>query len=270
MRVRRWIGAAMLAGATLAWPSAAWADGGAYLDLDRTHYLPGQTARAEGYVSIPRAKRFLVERGPFYVFVVPERTAVIEGRPIPADAVRVGTVSIERDRGSTFELHASFIVPELASRSYGLRVCNDPCTISGFREPLSGAISIVATAREGELLTDISGLNGRIWSLRRQVHKAERASEETRALLTDAEIARSALASRVRELGSIGQQAPPTAAPRPLLPGWSAIVLALGLIALALAVVHRRRRLPELRVLDALGSPMTEASDIRDIEVGAR
>src|SRR6185436_13867917 len=73
MRIRRWIGAAMLAGATLAWPSAAWADGGAYLDLDRTHYLPGQTARAEGYVSIPRAKRFLLERGPFYVFVVPER-----------------------------------------------------------------------------------------------------------------------------------------------------------------------------------------------------
>jgi MYXO-CTERM domain-containing protein len=264
MRIRRWIGAAMLAGATLAWPSAAWADGGAYLDLDRTHYLPGQTARAEGYVSIPRVKRFLVERGPFYVFVVPERTAVIEGRPIPADAVRVGTVSIERDRGSTFELHASFIVPDLASRSYGLRVCNDPCTISGFREPLSGAISIVATAREGELLTEISGLNGRIWGLRRQVHKAERATEETRALLTDAEIARSALASRVLELESIGQQAPPAAAPRPMLPDWSAIVLALGLIALALALLRRRRPPPEHHGPDPIASPESPSVEPRD------
>ena len=100
MRRRRWIGVAVLVGATLAGVPVAWADGGAYLDLDRTHYLPGQTARFEGYVSIPRAKQDLIERGPFYVFVVPPRTAVTEGRPIPAAAVRAGTVSIERDRGS--------------------------------------------------------------------------------------------------------------------------------------------------------------------------
>ncbi len=105
-------------------PRSAWADGGAYLDLDRTHYLPGQTARVEGYVSIPRAKQDLIERGPFYVFVVPPRTAVIEGRPIPAEAVRAGTVSIERDRGTTFELRGSFVVPELAGalvRARGLQ-----------------------------------------------------------------------------------------------------------------------------------------------------
>jgi len=158
MRTRRWIGAAMLVGATLGWLSPASADGGAYLDLDRTHYLPGQTARVEGYVSIPRAKQDLIERGPFYVFVVPPRTAVTEGRPIPAEAVRAGTVSIERDRGTIFEVRGSFVVPELTGRSYGLAVCNDPCTISGFREPLTGTISIVATAREGELLTEVSRL----------------------------------------------------------------------------------------------------------------
>ena len=131
MRRGRWIGAAVLVGATLG-PSVAWADGGAYLDLDRTHYLPGQTAHAEGYVSVPRAKQHLFERGPFYVFVVPPRTVVREGRPIPANAVRVGTVSIERERGRTFELRSSFVVPELRGDSYWLYVCNDPCTISGF------------------------------------------------------------------------------------------------------------------------------------------
>ena len=137
-------------------------------------------------------------------------------------------------------------------RSYGLSVCNDPCTISGFREPLTGTISIVATAREGALLTEISRLKGRNWSLRRQVRKYERANLETRALLTDAEIAGSALASRVRELGSIGQPVPPASTPRPLLPGWSAMVLAVGLIALAIAVLVRRRRPPERRVPDPI------------------
>ena len=270
MRRRRWIGVAVLVGATFAGAPVAWADGGAYLDLDRTHYLPGQTARFEGYVSIPRAKQDLIERGPFYVFVVPPRTSVIEGRPIPAEAVRAGTVSIERDRGSVFELRGSFVVPELAGRSYGLSVCNDPCTISGFREPLTGTISIVATAREGELLTEVSRLNGRNWSLRRQVRKAERANLEIRALLTDAEIARSALASRVRELESIGQQVPPAATPRPLLPGWSAVVLASGCSGWRSRSLVRRRRRLEPGVPDPIAAPVIEPSVARDIEVGAR
>ena len=256
MRRRRWIGAAMLVGATLAGPSVAWADGGAYLDLDRTHYLPGQTARAEGYVSIPRAKQGLVERGPFYVFVVPERTAVREGRPIPADAVRVGTVSIERERGTTFELRSSFVVPELGGDSYGLYVCNDPCTISGFREPLTGTISIVATAREGELLTEVSRLNGREWSLRREVRKAERANLELRTQLGLAEVARSELAIQVRELQSDAGPAPRPTAERPLVTPLSAVIVAVGLLGLALAIVLRRGRRVELAVPGAFASPI--------------
>jgi hypothetical protein len=244
MRRGRWIGAAMLVGATLAAPSVAWADGGAYLDLDRTHYLPGQTARAEGYVSIPRAKQGLVERGPFYVFVVPPRTAVREGRPIPADAVRVGTVSIERERGTTFELRSSFVVPELGGDSYWLYVCNDPCTISGFREPLTGTISIVATAREGKLLTEVNRLNGRMWSLRRQVRKAERADEEHRAQLGSAEVARSELAIRVRELEAAAAAMATSSGRRPVVSTWGALTLAGGLLALALALVVRHGRRP--------------------------
>lgn len=242
MRRRRWIGAAMLVGATLGGPSLAWADGGAYLDLDRTHYLPGQTARAEGYVSIPLAKQGLVERGPFYLYVTPERTPLSEGRPIPEGAVRVGTVSIDRERGKTFELHASFVVPQLDGDSYALGVCNEPCTISGFREPLTGTISIVATAREGELLNQVDLLNRQAWNLRRQVRKAERADEELRAQLGVAEVARSELAIRVRELGSAAASARPPSDGRPLISPWATLVLAGGLFALALALVVRRRR----------------------------
>jgi len=254
MRRGRWIGAAVLVGATLGWPSVAWADGGAYLDLDRTHYLPGQTAHAEGYVSVPRAKQHLFERGPFYVFVVPSRTVVREGRPIPANAVRVGSVSIAPERGRTFELRSSFVVPELRGDSYWLYVCNDPCTISGFREPLTGTISIVATAREGKLLTEVSRLNGRMSSLRRQVRKAERADEELRAQLGAAEVARSELAIRVRELeaGAAARATPPGR--RPLVSTWVALTLAGALLALGLALVARRGRRLGPAVPDPVGA----------------
>jgi hypothetical protein len=242
MRRRRWIGAAMFVVAMVGGPSVAWADGGAYIDLDRTHYLPGQTARAEGYVYVPRAKQHLFERGPFYLYLTPERTPLSEGRPIPEGAIRVATLSIERERGTTFELRASFVVPELASRFYALAVCNDPCTISGFREPLTGPISIVATTREGELLTEVGRLNDQVWSLQRQVRKAERADIELRSELLDAEMARSELAIRVRELGSAAASARPSSRGRPLVSTWVAVTLAGGLFALALALVIRRRR----------------------------
>jgi hypothetical protein len=264
-----WKIAAVLIVAAFAWPSTAWADGGAYLDLDRTHYLPGETAQFEGYVSIPRASQDLLERGPFYVFVVPPRTAVTERRPIPADAVRAGTVSIERDRGRLFELHGSFVVPELEGRSYALAVCNDPCTISGFREPLTGTISIVATAREGELLTEVSRLHGRTWSLRRQIRRAERATLEVRDQLVAAEVARSELAIRVRELEANAGTPQPTDR-RPLVPAWSAVVLGVGLLGWALALVVRRRRRLGFGVPVPIAPTVTDASAARDVEVGAR
>ena len=242
MRTRRWIGAAMLVGAVLGAPSVAWADGGAYLDLDRTHYLPGQTARAQTYVSIPRAKQGLVERGPFYVFVVPQRAAVTEGRPISANAVRVGTASIEREDGRTFGLRASFVVPDLPGAFYRLAVCNDPCTISGFREPLTGEISIVQTPREGELLTELYRQQNQTWMAGRQVRKSERANLELRSELLDAEVARSELAIRVRELEAAAAASAIPSARRPSISPSATLVLAGALFAVAIALVVRRRR----------------------------
>lgn len=240
MRRRRWIGAATIVGAVLAAPIGASADGGAYIDLDRTHYLPGETAQAEGYVYVPASRQDVFERGPFYLFVVPGRSSLIEGRPVPDDAVRVATVSIEQERGKSFELHASFVVPDLDGDSYDLAVCNDPCTVSGFREPLTGSISIVTTVREGELLTEISRLNGRTWSLRRQIRKAERATEEVRAQLFAAEMARSDLASELREL-TTDPRPVRAGSRRPLIPAWAAVIPAIALLVLAAAIVIRSR-----------------------------
>ncbi|HET7309042.1 MAG TPA: hypothetical protein VFJ54_02840 [Actinomycetota bacterium] len=268
MRRGRWIGAAMLVGATLGGPSVAWADGGAYLDLDRTHYLPGQTAQAKGYVYVPRAKQHLLERGPFYLYVTRERAPLIEGRPIPERAVRVGTVSIDRERGTQFELSASFVVPQLEGESYTLAVCNEPCTISGFRESLTGTISIIATAREGELLNQVDLLNRQAWNLRRQVRKAERADEELRAQLGAAEVARSELAIKVRELEAAAARGTPSGR-RPLVSTWVALTLAGGLVTLALSLLVRQRRRLELVVPDpTVAMSPTPATTEPEVPVG--
>jgi len=262
MRRRRWIGAAMILGAMLAGPTAASADGGAYLDLDGTHFLPGETARVESYVSVPVARQDVFERGPFYLFVAPKGASVVEGRPIPGSAVRVATISIEEQRGTAFELHASFVVPDLAGDSYGLWVCNDPCTVSGFREPLTGEISIVATAREGELLTELYRLQNRTWMLRRQVRKAERGADEVEAQLLDAEVARSALAIDMRELRALEAQPTPTSDRRPFIPAWGAVILTIGLLVVAVAIVTRSRRRFGPVILDPIEDPERERESV--------
>jgi hypothetical protein len=208
-----------------------------------------------------------LERGPFYLFAVPEGVTVVEGRPIPSEAVRVATISIERERRTSVELQATFVVPELASRFYTLAVCNDPCTISGFREPLTGPISIVATTREGELLTEVDRLNGRVWSLNRQVRKAERLDEERRAQLGAAEVARSELAIRVRELEAAAARTTRSAR-RPLISAWATLILAGGLFASALALRVRRRRRLGPAVPDPIAPDPTSATAEPKVPVG--
>ncbi len=172
MRTRRWLSFVL----PLAWvlalmPGGASADGGAYIDLDRTHFVVGSSGHAETYVSVPARKQHLFERGPFYLYVTPIRSPVIEGRRLPSTATRVATMTIEHDRGTAFELSANFTVPDLPGDYYALAVCNDPCTISGFREPLTGEISVVQTAREAELLTKQRHLIGKRFALRRQIKR---------------------------------------------------------------------------------------------------
>jgi len=243
MRARRWLGFV----ASIAWvltmmPGEASADGGAYIDLDRTHFLVGSTGHAETYVSVPASKQGLFDRGPFYLFVTPGRSPVTEGRLLPSTAVRLATMTIEHDRGTAFELSASFTVPDLPGDYYALGVCNDPCTISGFREPLTGEISIVQTPREAELLNERQHLSGQIYGLKRDLRKLQRANDDLSSRLEgsglrEAELSaevgrlRNTLAGRRRQAGSGGSSS------------WLPIALWVATIVVAVgAVVVRRRR----------------------------
>ena len=85
---RRFLGAALVVSLLLVTPTGANANGGAYLEFDKTHYLPGDMGVAVGYVTVPKTKRDLLDRGPFYLFAVPEGM-LREGRSIPAGAIRL-------------------------------------------------------------------------------------------------------------------------------------------------------------------------------------
>ena len=109
-------------------------------------------------------------------------------------------MTIEHDRGTAFELSASFTVPDLTGDYYALGVCNDPCTISGFREPLTGSISIVQTAREAELLNERQRLVGEKFGLKRQIRKLHNASADLERRLSYAGMQESELNTTVTRL----------------------------------------------------------------------
>lgn len=251
MRARRVIVIATTVGAVLLSPLAAWADGGAYIEFDRTHYLPGETATGEAYVYLQKQHQGLLDRGPFYAYLLPKGAFVERGHPIPAGAIHLGTFAVEETRPKWFEMEISFTVPDLTGDFYSIGVCNDPCTISGFKESLSGLISIVQTPREGSLLTQQQRLHGRIYAIRRQGKKTERALAELNEQFDASDRVRSAMATEMSamedRLAAATAAASGTArdrTPRPLLAPEMGIALVLMLLVLAAAVAARRRPAP--------------------------
>lgn len=163
-----------IAGALLVVPTEAAANGGSYLEFDRTYYVPGDEGVAVAYVSVPKKHEDLFERGPFYLFAVPDGLAIREGRAIPSGTVRLGTFAIEEEQAGSYELRAVFTAPQLAAGSYDMALCDDPCTTAGFGEVLTGSISIVATRREAQLLIQNDRLRSRLSGAKREARKAER------------------------------------------------------------------------------------------------
>lgn len=253
MRGRRRFLATVLAGALLlVAPTGAAANGGSFLGFDQTHYVPGDAGVATTFVSVPRKKVSLFDQGPFHLFAVPEGM-LREGQPIPASAIRLGTFTVEEDRGDSYELRAEFTAPPLESGSYFMGLCNDPCTIAGFGDPLIGSVSIVATRREGELLTQNERLEGKLFGVRHEARRAERRLErvegelETQLAFGDSERDRmSAEIERLEtQLAAARDRAATPAARVPFDPWVVGAILLVTLVAAVLAF-RRRRMLPAM------------------------
>jgi hypothetical protein len=109
-----------IAAVALAAPRAS-ANGGAYIEFEGAHHLPGEQVTGTVYVSIPAGKMDLLERGPFYAFVLPSGTAIDPGRGLPAGAIRVGTFTIQQEKDQT-ELKVTFTVPQTEGDYYSFNL----------------------------------------------------------------------------------------------------------------------------------------------------
>jgi hypothetical protein len=254
MRIRAAIAAIGAVAVGLA-PSAARANGGAYVEFEGTHHLPGEQVQGELYVSVPAAKVGLLDRGPFYAYLLPGGRS-IDGSGLPAGAIRVGTFDVERD-GKQAELRVSLTVPEVPGDYYQVGLCNDPCTITGFGVPVSGSLSIVATEREAALLSDLGRANVRANGLQRDLHKAEKAAEAEAAVadleLEQSEAARSALSTQIRAVEADLAAATEDASGR--VDGWAAAAVAIALAVAGWLAGRGARRRRQVAVSGRQPSP---------------
>jgi hypothetical protein len=266
MRVTRWFVTTALAASVLTLATPARADGGAYISLDETYYVSGNTAHAEGYVWIPEKKRDILDRGPFYAYLIPPKSAYLsESRPLPPGTIRVGTFDIEPFGKEEIELSVTFTIPSVATGTYTMQLCNEPCTVAGFREPQTGQLTIAATATEAQLLRERDRLNDEIWSVKSKLKRAGRDADELQAQLDDAVAEGDRYALQIAELQAQGTALStpgavmPTSAAnddRPMIDAWALVTIGGGflvvLLTIALAVVFSRRQAPRLTVPDTI------------------
>jgi hypothetical protein len=248
MRTSRIGMGAVIIGATLwtqlATAGSAAADGGAYIELNRTYYQPGDQAIAEAYVAIPKSEQGILQRGPFWVYVLPRDVRSLKpGSPVPSGAVRVGMFTVEAANGA-FELRARFSVPQLADGYYSIGTCNDPCTVAGFKEPLTGTFGIVATAREAALLKENGTLRSKVFGLQRQLRKATQEEELVQGQLATAQRERDLMTRAVKELQQqlavAEARATSAEARRPVVP-WIVAGVAIGLLLIVCGLLFARR-----------------------------
>ena len=225
------------------WTAApAAANGGAFLSFDATYYAPGDEASAEAFVYVPEKHADLLEHGPFWLYALPDGTRLKAGAPIPDAAIRLTTLAVRDEGGDEYRLDATFRMPAATPGHYDIAVCDDPCTVSGFGEPLSGVFFLAGSRREIVLLKENEELRATAGNLEHDVRRTRKDAEEIEAryasALAERDDARTAAAD-LRERLAAAETEPP--APRPLIGAWTAIAIGAGLALLAIALVSRRR-----------------------------
>jgi hypothetical protein len=265
-------------GAQLWAAGPAAANGGAYLGFDETYYAPGAEVSVEAYVYVPEKRADLLDRGPFWLYALPDGTRLEAGAPIPDNAIRLAALTVLTGDDDEYELEATFRMPAAAPGHYDVAVCNDPCTVSGLGEPLTGVFFLAGSQREIVLLKENEKLRATAANLEREMRKVRKDADEVQAkyvtTVADRDDARIEAAD-LRDRLAAAQAAPP--ASRPLIGTWAAVAVAAGLALVAVALVSRRRRrqlvvaasLASIVAL-ALGAPMASAGgswlEIRDVQ----
>ena len=221
----------------------ARADGGSFIVLDKTYYLAGDRAVGTAYVSIPKKHRELLNAGPFYAFALPRDTSLVVGVPIPSAAVRLGTFRVQWKNGS-YQLAVHFTMPELPPGVHTIALCNDPCTIAGFREALQGTFDVRETPLEIELLRETGVLRGKLYRARRELKMADKRIDEMEVDLASALRTRDELSFSVADLQQrldASEALVESESVRPLIHPWAAAAVCAALLTLVFALLLRRR-----------------------------
>ena len=253
MRLR--LGLVALTAAVLVLPArSAAADGGAYIDFGGTFFTrgggPSGTASGKAFVSVPHAEQDIFDRGPFHAYLLPYGRSIQEGRRLPESAIRVGTFAVDHVEGKVFVLRVSFAVPDVKSGMYGVHLCNEPCTVAGFREPLNGVITIAGTSAEAKFVQQLYEARWNIRWLQDRVERLKGLRQELEAELEGATFARAELERQLEELRSAESAtvAPTSEKGRPLAEGWALVALGIAVVvaltSIVLAIVFARRRVP--------------------------
>ena len=156
---------------------------------------------------------------------------------------------------------------------YSVAMCNDPCTVQGFKESIIGYMSIVETAREGDAADAEPTTVNRIYTLRRAGKKQDKAFTELEGQFDALDRVRSSMASQMSAMEdrlAAARAAASSArerAPRPLLAPTTGIALVLALFALAALIVGRKQRggsVPALRATRQEQRRREQQQDQRD------
>ncbi len=258
MRLRLLVVPVLTAAITVLPSAPVNAGGWDSLNFPREHYLAGQVAsvRSEFFAGALEGTGSL-DGGPYYAYLLPERRdelfAMIEPPTIPEGAIRLGALQIEgtvvHDGGRYGVASLTFTVPEVPTGRYPIGFCDDPCTHSTVGWLAWGSITVVHTQYEGALLGRIERLEQQHWSLKRDVRKAERKTQELRATLGDVratlQAARDADASSTEEPVSAPAAALPSTPRESPVTRWVALMAgALGIGVGAMLGRRRRQRSP--------------------------
>ena len=262
---------ALMATALVLPAHVAAADGGAFIDFGGTFYTPGGSgngdASGKAFVSVPKTEQDILDRGPFYAYLLPYGRSLREGESVPDSAIRVGTFAVDHLQGKVFVLRVSFTIPDVESGMYSVNLCNDPCTVAGFREPLTGTITIGDTAAEAKLATRLQAAQWNIDWLQTRVSRLKEVRLELEAELQGANIAHAALQSQIDELDAAPMRSATTRTDsrRPLAEGWALVALAIAvlvsLVAVTLGIVFSKRHRPTLVVPDTIAELDKELED---------
>ncbi|MBI2238375.1 MAG: hypothetical protein HYU54_07625 [Actinobacteria bacterium] len=220
--------------------------GGSWLAPDRDLLTSGDRVTARGSFSLQGSLEGRITDGPYFAYLVPAGEWIRPGY-VPADAVLLGQLIITRGRAYGAVARTTFTVPAVRRGAYSVGYCNFPCTVDGIGDLMGGMVWIGDTRAEARLVQRVYWLRLRLEGARYHGHRVAELAEglEAEVARLEADVAsgeavRRELSDRVSGLQTRLRAAEQRARPT-LIPAWAVVLAAIALLALAGAIVVRRR-----------------------------